>query len=157
MINDNITKAEWTRFLISAASAGAAFEPVVVKTLKSHYHEVVKNLACRKHEALLISEQPDIVKFERKVNETATQMMKQRVVQVRPFVDIPLDSHVPVVVCLDLEQVTEDNWCEVLDVLKDIDFTPGKTEFGEPRMFGPMEDVSPSSDDVLHNMGRSFI
>lgn len=154
-MSDHNRKA-WADFLINAAAAGAEFQPVVVKTLKSHYHEIIQNLAARKHESLLTCHQPDIVKYERRVNETAARIEAEHTVTLRPFIEVSSDNHVPIVVCLDVKQINDDSWCDVLDALTEIEFSVGRTLFGEAKTFGPGRDaIDPNA--TLDNMRQSFI
>ena len=122
-----------TRLILNTFQDDSLLSDVQIKTLRSHYNELVAEQAYHRVSSILSSIQPNLDKVERRVQVAVEQ---QPPMSLKQFVDVPTDSSLPIVVCLDVPAVDNNMWIDVISILSTQQFPTGKTEFGEPIQFG---------------------
>jgi len=103
------------------------------------------------HLELLVGIQPNLEKFDRRVSETFQRVCDERTISVRQFIQTD-KSGTPVLVCLDVDDVDDSIFHDVICALGEVDYGIGKTEFGPTKTF---KNDPVDVDRVLNNMSTT--
>jgi hypothetical protein len=137
--------------ILHAAMTGTECQDVQVITLKSYHEEQMLSLAMEQHLEMLVGFQPNMEKFERRVGETLADLRANRTLPVRQFIQTD-KTGTPTLVCLDVDNVDDSIFHNVICALSEVDYGVGKTEFGPTKTF---KNDPVDVDRVLNNMSTT--
>jgi len=122
------------RLVVNTFSCDYLQQEVQIKTLKSHYCDIIAERAYDRASTLLSSIQPNLEKIERRVQ---TAIDKQPPMFLKQFINIPNNTVEPITVCLDINAVENTTWIDVISLLSSTnDLSVGTHEFGSTIQFG---------------------
>lgn len=134
--------------VISSILEGVDFSNVEVRTLKSHYIEILQEQALNRHSGILNSIQPNYEKLDRRIQEYLNNPPDM---QLRQFVDFTQGDG-RVIVYLDSDVVDDSSWNAVISTLSQVEQMTGLVEFGAPINFG-----SKKQHPKITNKSRNYI
>ena len=130
-------KENCSNILLHQLADGEPLESVYVKTLKSHYCDVISSKVSGRYESMLTSMQPDLDKYDRRINAAVIEYEKKNNIFVSQFIETPKHPSDPLVVCIDIDYVDSNTWYHVILALTENEYGRGITKFGTPKCFNP--------------------
>jgi len=121
-LRDKVSKTKWPDLVFMAAANDEEFEEVTITTLKSHYIDMVFDLAWKQ-----ITNPDDLQSRAKKIMDSGN-------VSVREYIKV--NENYQVEICIDREMITDDIVEEALDLLVEVGVERNACiEFGNRRTY----------------------
>jgi len=128
---------KWTSIILSALGTDEEPRSVQVKTLRSHYEDLIIEKVFPQYDYILTHPHPNYDALDQKIADAVQEYEKTHDVYVKQFVKVPADTQLPIVICIDLDTIHDDYWQEVVEIISQISYNTELTEFGSYKTFNP--------------------
>lgn len=150
------TKEQTAQLVLNSSTNINNFSDVRVVTLNSVYEDSLREQAYEQSVKHLNDFNINHAKIDRRVEEQYTKL-KKKPMQLQQYVERTNDPLVPYTVCLNVENVDEETWHDVICALSKQEIQIGKHTFGNPVTFHNGAATMSNPDTVLDNMNKGFL